>query len=277
LLTLSVEMALPALFVLGAVVGSFLNVVIHRLPIMIERGWPDDRPAGRADRYDLIVPRSACPRCGHRIGFFENIPLVSFAVLKGRCSACGGPISWRYPAVEAAAACLAVVLGWRFGLGWQLPFAIACAYALLCVLVIDVERMLIPDAISLPLLWAGLVANAFGLFAPAQAAILGAALGFAVLWGIGRAGALLLGREAMGGGDMKLMAALGAWLGWQQVPLVLFLAAAAGAGLGGVRMLLGRHRAGQPLPFGPFLAATGFVALVWGEEMLDAYWSAFGA
>lgn len=280
-MTLSSEMALPALFVLGAVVGSFLNVVIHRLPIMIDRGWPDDeigevREPAPGGRYDLIYPPSACPHCGRRLGLSENIPLLGFVLLKGRCSTCEKPISWRYPLVEAAAAALAVFLGWRFGLGWQLPLAIVFAYALLSAAVIDLERMLIPDAIVLPLLWLGLLANTFALFAPAPVAILGAAVGYAAPWAIAWAGGRLLGREVMGHGDMKLMAALGAWLGWQQVALVLFVASVLGTGYGAARALRGRQRAGKPLPFGPFLAAAGFISLVWGEALLDAYWAFSG-
>lgn len=280
-MTLSSEMALPALFVLGAVAGSFLNVVIHRLPIMIDRGWPDNgigevRGPAPGGRYDLIYPPSACPHCGRRLGLSENIPLLGFLLLKGRCSTCEKPISWRYPLVEAAAAALAVFLGWRLGLGWQLPLAIVFAYALLSAAVIDLDRMLIPDAIVLPLLWLGLLANTFALFAPAPAAILGAAVGYAVPWAIAWTGGRLLRREVMGHGDMKLMAALGAWLGWQQVAIVLFVASVLGTGYGAARALRGRQRAGKPVPFGPFLAAAGFISLVWGEALLDTYWAFSG-
>ncbi|OHC76339.1 MAG: hypothetical protein A3G18_08880 [Rhodospirillales bacterium RIFCSPLOWO2_12_FULL_58_28] len=246
----------------GAVIGSFLNVVIHRLPIMILRS---------PERLNLAWPASNCPHCAHPIRAIDNIPLVSYLLLRGRCFHCGKPISPRYPLVELSAALLAVGSALHFGITWRLAFALPFAWALLCILVIDWEHMLIPDAISLPLLGLGLTANAFGLFAGFIDALIGAATGYLSLWLIFQAALRLTGKEAMGRGDFKLFAAVGAWLGWQGLPLTLFLACAVGSILGSALVLAGKYGRGRHIAFGPFLAVAALISLLWGAEIWRLY------
>ena len=270
----------------GVVVGSFLNVVAHRLPIMMERAWrqqcaelarqppADLPPAGTA--FNLWTPRSACPDCGAAIEVRHNIPLLSYTMLRGRCAQCGAGISRRYPAVEAVGGALSVVIVWVLGPTWQAAAALPLAWTLLALSVIDLERQQLPDALTLPLLWGGLLlslvrVNGGALFTNVGASVIGAAGGYLVLWAVYQAFRLVTGKEGMGYGDFKLLAALGAWLGWQSLPLIILLSAATGAivGLAGV-MLLGRSRH-LPIPFGPFLAAAGLVTLLWGEGLTDRY------
>ena len=270
----------------GVVVGSFLNVVAHRLPIMMERAWrqqcaelarqppADLPPAGTA--FNLWTPRSACPDCGAAIEFRHNIPLLSYAMLRGRCAQCGAGISRRYPVVEAVGAALGAVIVWVLGPTWQAAAALPLAWTLLALSVIDLERQQLPDALTLPLLWGGLLlslvrVNGGVLFTDAGSSVIGAAGGYLVLWAVYQAFRLVTGKEGMGYGDFKLLAALGAWLGWQSLPLIILLSAATGAvvGLAGV-LLLGRSRH-VPIPFGPFLAAAGLVTLLWGEGLTDRY------
>ena len=270
----------------GVVVGSFLNVVAHRLPIMMERAWrqqcaelarqppADLPPAGTA--FNLWTPRSACPDCGAAIEVRHNIPLLSYATLRGRCAQCGAGISRRYPAVEAGGGVLSVVIVWVLGPTWQAAAALPLAWTLLALSVIDLERQQLPDALTLPLLWGGLLlslvqVNGGVLFTDVGSSVIGAAAGYLALWAVYQAFRLVTGKEGMGYGDFKLLAALGAWLGWQALPLIILLSAATGAivGLAGV-MLLGRSRH-LPIPFGPFLAAAGLVTLLWGEGLVDRY------
>lgn len=270
----------------GVVVGSFLNVVAHRLPIMMERAWrqqcaelarqpPADLPTAGTP-FNLWTPRSACPDCGAAIEVRHNIPLLSYAMLRGRCAQCGAGISRRYPVVEAVGAALGAVIVWVLGPTWQAAAALPLAWTLLALSVIDLERQQLPDALTLPLLWGGLIlslvrVNGGVLFTDAGSSVIGAAGGYLVLWAVYQAFRLVTGKEGMGYGDFKLLAALGAWLGWQSLPLIILLSAATGAivGLAGV-MLLGRSRH-LPIPFGPFLAAAGLVTLLWGEGLTDRY------
>ena len=269
--------ALPAAAVIGLCVGSFLNVVIHRLPKMMERGWADQcaELAGREPevkpRYDLVVPRSACPACGHAIAAIENVPVVSWLALRGRCRACKAPISPRYPVVELVAGALAVAAVWQFGAGWKGLAACAFLWTLLALAFIDADTQLLPDDLTLPLLWGGLVANLFGLFVPLASAVVGAMAGYLVLWAVYWLFKLVRGKEGMGYGDFKLLAALGAWLGWPMLPQIVLVSSVLGA-VGGILMIVlkGRDKA-VPLPYGPWLAGAGAVALFFGPAINAMY------
>ena len=269
--------ALPAAAVIGLCVGSFLNVVIHRLPKMMERGWADQcaELAGREPeakpRYDLVVPRSACPACGHAIAAIENVPVVSWLALRGRCRACKAPISPRYPVVELVAGALAVAAVWQFGAGWKGLAACAFLWTLLALAFIDADTQLLPDDLTLPLLWGGLVANLFGLFVPLASAVIGAVAGYLVLWAVYWLFKLVRGKEGMGYGDFKLLAALGAWLGWPMLPQIVLVSSVLGA-VGGILMIVlkGRDKA-VPLPYGPWLAGAGAVALFFGPAINAMY------
>ncbi len=274
---LSIEAWLTIAALLGLLVGSFLNVVIHRLPRMLEREWQAQceslagrEPAPEPD-YNLLTPRSACPHCGHEIRWYENIPLLSFVWLKGRCSACGQPIGWRYPIVEALSALAAVLTVWHFGPSPQAAAASVLLWALIALTGIDLDTHLLPDRITQPLLWAGLLANWQGLFVPLEDALIGAVAGYLALWLVYHAFKLATGREGMGYGDFKLLAALGAWLGWQMLPLVILAASLGGAVVGLTLIMLAGHDRARPIPFGPWLALGGVIALLWGEGLLRLY------
>ena len=267
--------------VLGLMVGSFLNVVIHRLPIMLERDWKaqcleylgdevavkQPESVAKVSKYNLVVPRSACPCCGRGITPLQNIPVLSYLFLGGKCAGCKAPISIRYPLVEALTGVLTGFLAWRYGVTAVAAFSIVYLWALIALTFIDADTTLLPDDITLPLLWLGLLANYGGLFTDIGSATLGAVGGYLVLWSVYWGFKLLTGKEGMGYGDFKLLAALGAWLGWQLLPLVILLSAAVGTvvGIGGI-LLKGRDK-GAKLPFGPYLAAAGFIALVWGQQL----------
>ena len=277
LLPVQLEWWVAAAIVLGLLVGSFLNVVIHRLPRMLEREWRLQCAELRGEAtsadgpYNLLLPRSACPQCGHGIRWYENIPLLSFALLRGRCSACGHPIGWRYPLVEAASGLLAGYAAWHFGPSAQALTAIVLVWALLALTVIDLDTHLLPDRITQPLLWAGLLVNWQGVFVPLEDALLGAVAGYLALWLVYHAFKLTTGKEGMGYGDFKLLAALGAWLGWQMLPLVILISSLLGAVVGIILIALAGHDRARPIPFGPWLALGGVVALFWGEGILRLY------
>jgi leader peptidase (prepilin peptidase)/N-methyltransferase len=271
----AVAMATAA--IVGLLVGSFLNVVIHRLPRMLERGWHaqcaelrGDAPV-QSERYDLVVPRSACPSCGHKIGAHENVPVVSWLLLRGRCSACGTAISPRYPFVELLAGALAVAAVFRFGPGWQAVAACGLLWALVALTFIDLDTQLLPDDVTLPLLWAGLLANLFGLFVPIEEAVIGAIAGYLSLWSVYWAFKLIRGKEGMGYGDFKLLAALGAWMGWKVLPAVVLLSSAVGAIIGLSLIAFRGRDHQQPLPFGPYLAIAGAIALFAGRPLVELY------
>jgi leader peptidase (prepilin peptidase)/N-methyltransferase len=279
--------SLPVVALLGLIIGSFLNVVISRLPVMLERQWrtecaelSDHATASETpppeEAYNLVHPRSRCPKCGVEVRARDNIPLLSWLMLRGRCRGCGNRISLQYPLVELASALLAVVVLAELGPGWPAAAAIVFSWMLLAAAVIDLRTTLLPDDITLPLLWLGLLASVAGFgFATPVDAIIGAALGYGLLWGLYHAFRLLTGKEGMGYGDFKLLAALGAWTGWQGLPVTILLSSAVGAGIGiGLIALQGRDRA-APIPFGPFLAAGGWIALLWGDALTQAYlaWS----
>lgn len=262
---------------LGLIVGSFLNVVIHRLPIMLEDSWRRqcDELAGKSPppgaRYNLLVPRSQCPACGHRISALENIPILSFVLLRGKCAGCGKRIPRRYPIVELVTGVLSAVVAWHFGPSAAAAGALLLTWALIALTVIDYDHQLLPDNITLPLLWLGLAFNLGGVYVPIASAVIGAMAGYLSLWLVYQLFKLVTGREGMGYGDFKLYAALGAWLGWQQLPLIILLSSFVGAivGLAGI-LVMGRDRS-IPIPFGPFLCVAGWIALLWGEEITRGY------
>jgi leader peptidase (prepilin peptidase) / N-methyltransferase len=281
-----------SVFVLGLVVGSFLNVVIYRLPIILEREWraqaiellpsvvPEPALAGadHPGRFTLSVPRSACPACKAPITAWQNIPVVSWLLLRGRCAACKTSISWRYPFVELSTGLLSAVVAWHFGFGTTVACALLMTWTLIVLTGIDVDHQLLPDNITLPLMWTGLLAAILVGATQGQAipvsprdAIIGAASGYLSLWMVFHLFRLVTGKEGMGYGDFKLFAALGAWLGWKLLPLVILLAAATGAVLGILMIVLrGRDRA-APMPFGPYLAAAGWLAMMYGNNIVSGY------
>ncbi|MCH8544384.1 MAG: A24 family peptidase [Alcanivorax sp.] len=266
-------------FLFSLLIGSFLNVVIYRLPKMMEQAWqqearsmlelPEEAPAAR---FNLMVPRSACPHCGHQIRWYENIPVVSWLALRGKCSACGGGIAVRYPLVELATALISALAAWHFGYGpWLLAVLFAC-WALVALAMIDFDTTLLPDSITYPLLWVGLMAAWAGISPVSlQDAVMGAAAGYLALWSVYWAFKLLTGKEGMGYGDFKLLAALGAWLGWQLLPLVILLSSVVGAVVGGLLLATGAVKRDQGIPFGPYLAGAGLIALLWGQAIVNAY------
>lgn len=273
-------------FLIALLVGSFLNVVIYRLPIMMEREWREqcdelantpasDLPEGR---FDLMVPRSRCPACGAGISALQNIPVLSYLVLGGKCAECKTPISSRYPIIEFLTALMSAVVAWRFGFGWESAVAIVLTWTLIAISVIDIDHQIIPDSISLPLLWAGLAMSlahpldgANVLFISPKASIVGAIAGYLSLWSVYHLFRIVTGKEGMGYGDFKLLAALGAWLGWQMLPLIILLSAVVGAAVGISLIVFKRHERSVPIPFGPYLAAAGWIAMLYGQQIVDAY------
>lgn len=263
--------------VLGLLVGSFLNVVIHRLPQIMQREI-DNFIAGEngvqpvhTERYNLVVPRSACPHCGHMISALENIPVLSYLWLRGRCSACHAKISMRYPLIELLSGAISAGMVWHFGSGWAGLAAMPFAWLLIAMTFIDADTQLLPDALTYPLLWLGLLINLGGTFAALPDAIIGAVAGYLALWSVYWLFKLLTGREGMGYGDFKLLAALGAWMGWSMLPLIILLSSVVGAvvGLGLIVFAgMGKHK---PIPFGPYLAGAGLIALVWGPRLTQLY------
>jgi len=268
---------------LGLCVGSFLNVVAYRLPIMMERAWRAQceelktqafTPAAHiaeSKRFDLWWPPSTCPGCGHAIAAQHNLPVVGFLWLKGRCASCGAKISARYPIVEAFAALLALTTAFVLGPTWQTVAALGFAWTLLALTLIDLDHKLLPDSLTLPLLWAGLLVNVPGLFTTLSSSVIGAAAGYLALWSVYQLFKLITGKEGMGYGDFKLLAAIGAWLGWQLLPVVILLSAVVGSVVGIALIAFGGRSSQTAIPFGPYLAAAGFIALLWGERIVQLY------
>lgn len=273
-------------FVVALLVGSFLNVVIYRLPVMMEREWRsqcdeiNSSPAVKLPegRFDLVAPRSSCPSCSHQITALQNIPLVSYLMLGGKCAGCKAKISGRYPAVELLTGLLTAVVAWRFGFGVEAVSGIGLTWMLIAISAIDIDHQIIPDSMSLPLVWAGLTLSLFAplegaamLFVNPKDAIVGALAGYLTLWSIYHLFRLVTGKEGMGYGDFKLLAALGAWLGWQMLPLIILLSAVVGAVTGVMLIVFKRHERSVPIPFGPYLAAAGWIAMLWGPQIMASY------
>ncbi|MDR2626228.1 MAG: A24 family peptidase [Zoogloeaceae bacterium] len=267
--------------VLGLMIGSFLNVVIYRLPKMMEAAWlaqyaevhaeADVGEGTVKETFNLATPRSRCPHCGHPISLLENIPVLSYLCLRGKCRACRAPISPRYPLIELAAALLGLAAAWRFGPGVQAMAAALLLWALLALAMIDLDTQLLPDAITLPLLWGGLLCNLSGQFVPLSQAVIGAMAGYLALWSVYWLFKLVTGKEGMGYGDFKLLAALGAWLGWQLLPLIILFSSAVGAIVGGFLIVLAKRGREVPIPFGPYLAMAGVIAIFWGKPLTQYY------
>ncbi|MGZ8257053.1 MAG: prepilin peptidase [Gallionella sp.] len=272
----------PAVFIVicaifGLLVGSFLNVVIYRLPIMLERDWHAQCAELRSEKikvqpaFNLVVPHSACPRCKHAIRAWENIPVLSYLYLRGKCSACKAAISPRYPLIESISSLLCGYAALHFGFGWAALGAMLLILALLALTAIDFDTQLLPDDLTLPLLWAGLLFNLANTYTNLSDAVLGAVFGYLILWLVYWAFKLITGKEGMGYGDFKLLAALGAWLGWQLLPLIILLSSLVGAVVGITLMIALKHGRNIPIPFGPYLAGGGLIALFWGQTITQSY------
>ena len=290
LLTESAVTFIALVFVFSLLIGSFLNVVIYRLPVMMSKAWRAEAEEILAEpaeglpegRFDLMQPRSRCRNCGTQITALQNIPVVSYLLLGGKCAACGVRISARYPIVELLTAALSAVVAWRFGLGPEAVVGIGITWTLVAISVIDIDHQIIPDSIVLPLLWAGLIASLFSpvsgaqtLFIDPASSIVGAAVGYLSLWSVYHAFRLVTGKEGMGHGDFKLLGAFGAWLGWDMLPLIILLSAVVGAVVGIGLIALRGHDRNIPIPFGPYLAAAGWIAMLYGEQIVTSYLKLF--
>lgn len=283
---------LACTLILGLLVGSFLNVVIYRFPKMMERGWQDQcrefltsdgnvatLPSNdkKQEPFNLMVPASTCPHCGHKIRAWENVPIVSFLYLRGKCSSCKSKISPRYPTIELATGLLSVAVIYYIGINWSGLAALVLTWSLIVLTMIDIDTYLLPDDITLPLLWLGLIVNSFGLFSDLPSALWGAVAGYLSLWSVYKLFKLLTGKEGMGYGDFKLLAALGAWMGWQMLPQIILLSSLVGAVIG-ISMIVIRGRDKNiPIPFGPYLAIAGWIAFIWGDTINQSYLKLFVA
>jgi len=272
--------------ILGLLVGSFLNVVIYRLPVMMNTEWQQQctellHPAAvesnvETEIFNLSTPRSRCPKCNHKITALENIPVFSYLFLKGKCSSCAEPISPRYALIELLTGILTAVVAWHFGFSWQAGAVMLLTWALIAMSFIDIDHQLLPDSITLPWLWLGLMLSLFPIFIDTQTSLIGAAAGYLSLWSIFWLFKILTGKEGMGYGDFKLLALLGAWMGWQLLPIVILLSSLVGAIVGiAMILILGRDR-NIPIPFGPYLAVAGWIAMLWGHDITNAYLSYSG-
>jgi leader peptidase (prepilin peptidase)/N-methyltransferase len=263
---------------LGLLIGSFLNVVIYRLPVMMQRDWRQQAreilelpEEPKQDTFNLILPNSCCPNCGHQIRPWENIPVVSYLFLRGKCAGCKAPISKRYPLIELACGLLSGYVAFHYGFGWQAAGVLVLTWGLLAMSMIDCDHQLLPDALVLPLLWLGLIANHFGIITNLEDALWGAIAGYLSLWSVYWLFKLLTGKEGMGYGDFKLLAMLGAWGGWQVLPLTILLSSLVGAVLGVIMLRLRNQETSTPIPFGPYLAIAGWIALLWGDQITGTY------
>ncbi|MCP4767010.1 MAG: prepilin peptidase [Gammaproteobacteria bacterium] len=273
---------LGTLFVFGSLIGSFLNVVIYRLPIMMQREWRNDclefleQPNDSDDaRFNLSVPRSRCGDCGHKITALENIPIISYLVLGGKCSACKTSISPQYPLVELFTAIVSLVVGWHFGVSLQAMAALFLTWSLIAASGIDIGHKLLPDDITLPLLWLGILLSLFDVFVSLEDSVIGVMAGYMSLWSVFMLFKLITGKEGMGYGDFKLLAMLGAWLGWKPLFVVILTSSLVGAVVGITMIVLKKTERGTQIPFGPYLAAAGWMTLLWGDELMDFYATLF--
>ena len=269
-----------AIVLFSLCVGSFLNVVIYRLPVMLERDWRqqcrefleiDTQTDVQDEKISLAKPASTCPHCGHKIRAWENIPLLSYILLGGKCASCKSPISLQYPVIEAVTAIMSLAVAWKFGFTLQTAGALLFTWTLIALTMIDIHKQLLPDNLTLPLLWLGLVFALFETYTSLQASVLGAIAGYMLLWTVFQVFRLVTGKEGMGFGDFKLLAAMGAWLGWTMLPQIVLVSSVVGAIIGSIMLVTGRTRTQQPIPFGPYLAMAGWIALLWGHEINQAY------
>jgi len=263
---------------LGLLIGSFLNVVIYRLPVMMQRDWRQQAreilelpPETKQETFNLVLPNSCCPHCQHQIKPWENIPVISYLFLRGKCSNCKAPISLRYPLIELACGLPSGYIAFHYGFGWQAAGMLVLTWGLLAMSMIDCDHQLLPDSLVLPLLWLGLIANHFGLFTSLEDALWGAIAGYLSLWSVYWLFKLVTGKEGMGYGDFKLLAMLGAWGGWQVLPLTILLSSLVGAVLGVIMLRLRNQETSTPIPFGPYLAIAGWIALLWGDQITATY------
>lgn len=273
--------------VIGLLVGSFLNVVIYRLPIMMQRGWrkdcldylqlsPSITDAGEEEAFNLVLPLSRCPHCNTPIKPYQNIPVISYVFLKGRCATCSSRISLRYPIIEAFTALTSAIVAWHFGYTPQTVFALLLTWSLIALSFIDIDHQLLPDSISLPVLWLGLFLSLFGLFTDTRSSIIGAIAGYLALWMVYQSFKLATGKEGMGYGDFKLLALFGAWLGWQYLPVIVLLSSLVGTIVGIIMIIAVKRDRNTPIPFGPYLAAAGWIALIWGHDINQLYLTTTG-
>ena len=272
-------------FVFSLMIGSFLNVVIYRFPKMLEQGWKrecreflaDELAKSNTDKAEEVMtlskPSSSCPSCQHKIRFYENIPVISWLVLRGKCSQCRAKISFRYPLVESATAILSVIIAAHYGVTYTTLFLLILTWGLICLTLIDFDHMLLPDQITLPLLWLGLLVNIDGAIVPLSDSVIGAVAGYMSLFSVFWLFKLLTGKEGMGHGDFKLVAVFGAWIGWQLLPLLILMASAVGAIIGISMMVFKNHQREQAIPFGPYLAIAGWITLLWGNGIWAWYLS----
>jgi len=274
---------LASLFILGSVVGSFLNVVIYRLPVIMQREWRQDclefldrAAATEPEKFNLSTPRSRCGSCGHQITALENIPIISYLVLGGKCSGCKTRISLQYPLVEFFTALVSVIVGWHFGVSPQALAALLLSWCLIAASGIDIGHKLLPDNITLPLLWLGILLSLFDVFIDLETSVIGAMAGYLSLWSVFILFKVVTGKEGMGHGDFKLLAMLGAWLGWKPLFVVILTSSVVGAVVGITMILVKLTERGTQIPFGPYLAAAGWMTLLWGDELMQFYFSLIG-
>ena len=269
------------IFILGLLIGSFLNVVIIRLPLMMQHDWKQqccelleikpDNETEKLSSFNLITPRSHCPKCKHQISALENIPVISYLFLKGKCKACGYKISLRYPIIELLTAITSITVAYYFGISIQTFFALLLTWALIPLSMIDFDHQLLPDDITLPFLWLGISINIFGVFTNLESSVIGAIFGYGSLWSVYMIFKLVTGKEGMGFGDFKLLAVFGAWFGWQVLPLIIILSSLVGAIIGISMILFRSHDKSVPIPFGPYLAIAGWISMLWGPYIMSAY------
>ncbi|MBL6985483.1 MAG: prepilin peptidase [Methylobacter sp.] len=272
--------------IIGLLVGSFLNVVIYRLPIMMQQGWRKEcteylqlnpeTPQIEEEPFNLIFPLSRCPKCNTPIKPYQNIPVVSYLFLKGKCAKCSGHISMRYPIIEAFTAITSIIVAWHFGYTSQAAFALLLTWSLIALIFIDIDHQLLPDSITLPMLWLGMCLSLFNVYTDTHASIIGAVAGYIALWTIFHLFKLATGKEGMGYGDFKLLALFGAWLGWQVLPIIILLSSLVGAVIGLGMIIFVKHDHNVPIPFGPYLAAAGWIALLWGNDLNQLYLTTAG-
>lgn len=263
----------------GLLVGSFLNVVIYRLPVMMQRGWKNEcmeyleleNPEKESEPFNLTLPLSRCPGCNTAIKPYQNIPVISYLFLKGKCAQCKKPISLRYPLIEAFTGILSAIVAWHFGYSLAMFFALILTWSLIVLSFIDIDHQLLPDSINFPLLWLGLFLSLFSIYTDTHSSIIGALAGYLSLWSVYHLFKLVTGKEGMGFGDFKLLAIFGAWLGWQYLPLIILLSSLVGTVIGVSMIVFTKKDKNIPIPFGPYLAAAGWLALLWGEKMNSVY------